>query len=359
MARTLRAALVTPLTGPLAVFGRAAADALRLWAGEAAALPSPWSDVALHVYDTSTDPAAAVRAATRTRPHLLFGPYGSSPTVLAARATRRLLWNHGGATSRLAWPDFPHVINVLAPASSYFAAVLQAIHAAQPALRTVRLLHATSGFARDVAEGASATAQALGFDLATWEFEPGDAAPVAGRVPHGDVLLVVGAFDDERTAADRLLDRTWTAAAFVGAGVDEVLEHLGARREGLLGPAQWTVESAQTAGPPEEGPDAAWFARAYERATGGPPAYPAAQAFAAGVVAARCLRERRDAHDAAQLDAASRLDCRTLYGRFRLDPRSGRQVGHEVLVVQWQEGVRRVVWPPHAAECPIVLSPPS
>ena len=29
-------------------------------------------------------------------------------------------------------------------------------------------------------------------------------------------------------------------------------------------------------------------------------------------------------------------------------------VGHEVLTVQWQQGVRRVVWPPDKAERPLV-----
>jgi branched-chain amino acid transport system substrate-binding protein len=39
-----------------------------------------------------------------------------------------------------------------------------------------------------------------------------------------------------------------------------------------------------------------------------------------------------------------------LLGAFRLDPATGRQVGHRVLTVQWQDGVRRVVWPPERAE---------
>ena len=54
--------------------------------------------------------------------------------------------------------------------------------------------------------------------------------------------------------------------------------------------------------------------------------------------------------DAAQLAAARQLACTTLYGGFRLDPVSGLQVGHRVLTVQWQNGARRVVWPPEQAE---------
>ena len=73
------------------------------------------------------------------------------------------------------------------------------------------------------------------------------------------------------------------------------------------------------------------------------------QAFAAGVICARCLRDGRT-EDEAQLAAARRLECTTLYGSFRLDPETGLQAGHEVLIVQWQDGARRVVWPPERAE---------
>ena len=54
---------------------------------------------------------------------------------------------------------------------------------------------------------------------------------------------------------------------------------------------------------------------------------------------------------------AERLAIRTLFGDFRLDPLTGLQVGHQVLVVQWQGGARRVVWPPERAERPIVERP--
>jgi branched-chain amino acid transport system substrate-binding protein len=168
------------------------------------------------------------------------------------------------------------------------------------------------------------------------------------------VLLVAGAFGDELEAARLLLGRRWRAAACVGAGVEEVLAPLGALREGLLGPCQWLATAAPT---PEEGPDAAWFVRAFREATGGEPPYPAAAAFAAGVLCARTLREAGTSADAAMLASARRLELRTLFGTFRLDPRSGLQVGHQVLVVQWQRGSRRVVWPPERAESALRLGP--
>src|SRR5437763_11271342 len=151
----LHAVLVTPLTGPLALYGRAAALGLSLWARYAANLPSPWTDVELDVRDTGSNTSAAVRAALDARPDVLFGPYGSSAMLSTARESRRVIWNHGGATSQLKRPAFPQVINVLSPASTYFAGVLQAVHAFDPTAVVVSLFHSTSGFGRDVAAGAA------------------------------------------------------------------------------------------------------------------------------------------------------------------------------------------------------------
>jgi branched-chain amino acid transport system substrate-binding protein len=349
----LRAALVTPLGGLLAPYGVAGAVALGVWSERAANLPPPWTSVQLEVVDAHPSAAAAMRAATATRPDVVFGPYASGPAVAAMRATDRLVWNHGGATDRLSLPEFVHTVNIPAPASSYLANVLHSLHAADPTLHAVSLLHVQTGFGREVARGAVRTAEDLGLEVRTLAFEPGQAAESAKLLPRGDVLLVAGPFGDELIAARLLLERPWRAAGFVGAGVEEVLAPLGSLRDGLLGPCQWLAHAAL---PPDEGPDADWFVSAFRAATGGQePPYPAASAFAAGVVCARGLREAGTSDDAALGATAAQLQLRTLFGKFGIDPWTGLQVGHQVLVVQWQEGARRVVWPPERAERAVVV----
>jgi branched-chain amino acid transport system substrate-binding protein len=240
---------------------------------------------------------------------------------------------------------------VLSPASGYFDGVLQLVRATDPGAATVAIFYASTGFGRDVATGAASTATQLNFQVQSVPFESGHVLATTSTLPDADILLVVGSFDDELAAAPVLLTRNWKAAAFVGAGVEEVLTPLGSMREGLIGPAQWMPTVPLQ---PDEGPDAAWFVEKYKQIAGVDPPYPAAQAFAAGILCARCIRESGSSEDSLQLAMALRLVCTTLYGRFRIDPVSGLQVGHQVLIVQWQEGVRRVVWPPELAECPFV-----
>lgn len=323
----MHAALVTPLSGPLAGYGQAGAVALDLWAER--------DGVELTVYDAHPDPVAAVQRAERDAPGLLFGPYGSSPTLAVAAATSRLVFNHGGA--RVGPSE--NLVNVLAPATSYFRGALEAVVGVDPSVRSVTVLHGDTGFGRDVGAGAAETA--AGLDIRV------ERAVLPSDPPDADMLLVVGGFADEVAAARRLLPGRWRAAGFVGAGVEEILAELGTRREGLLGPAQWLPAAAPR---PDTGPSASEFVAAYRRKSGSEPPYPAAQAFAAGVIAARCLRDTGTAHDAALLAAARRLDCTTMFGRFRLDRTTGQQVGHQVLTVQWQDGARTVVWPPEQAQ---------
>ena len=339
----LRAALVTPLSGPLGGFGQAGATALSLWADwHGSRFPA---GAELTVVDAHPDPVAAVRRAERLAPDLLFGPYGSSTTAAVAGATSRLVWNHGGARV----PAVGNLVSVLAPADTYFRGAVRVVREADPELRALCVLSSDTGFSRAVAAGAVREAGRLGLRAAE------ETLPVPGRwrpagADEAGMLLVAGPFEDEVAAARRLLPGRWRAAGFVGAGVDEVLAGLGAGREGLLGPAQWLAEAASA---PDEGPPAGEFAAAYRRRTGTGPPYPAAQAFAAGVIAARCLREAGTADDAALMAAACALECTTMYGPFRLDPRSRQQVGHQVLTVQWQDGARRVIWPPERAQAPL------
>jgi ABC-type branched-subunit amino acid transport system substrate-binding protein len=328
------AALVTPLSGPLAGYGRAGAAALGLWAAEA--------NVELEVRDAHPSAAAALGSAlgSRRRPDVVFGPYGSGPAVAVAGATRSVVWNHGGATARLSRPRFPHVINVPAPACSYLAATLAAIEVPALAGRAALLLHSTTGFGREVASGAIRAARAAGLAVTELAFKPGEGARAASMVtqlPDAEVLLVAGAFDDEVAIAERLLGRRWCVAAFVAAGVEEILRPLGERLEGAYGPCQWVAETAPE---PELGPDQRWFSAAYQRATGAPPPYPAVAAYAAGVLWEHCSGQASTVEPAAVAAAAAGLHTTTLFGRFRLDPVTGLQDGHRVGVVRWRSGRR-------------------
>lgn len=344
----LRAVLVTPLSGPLARFGAAGADALELWAREF----EPDGPVELSVHDAHPDTAEAMRVALATRPHLVFGPYGSGPVRAAARSTGRLVWNHGGASLAASWEESPNVVNVLSPADTYLEGAMETVRDASSSTTTVVIAHVDTGFGRAVAGGAEARAVELGFSVARRSFPPGRATDDVDDLGPAEVLCVAAGFADELALARALLGRSWRAAIFVGAGEEGVLDDLGAERDGLVGPTQWLASAAPD---PEVGPTAELFTERFRARTGRDPSYPAAQAFAAGVLAGHAIRTGGSTDDDALRDVVTELDVTTLFGRFRVDPVSGRQVGHRVLTVQWQDGDRRVVWPSDRADADLRL----
>jgi len=328
-----RAVIVTPLSGPLARFGVPGAAALELWAEQ--------SGVALEVLDSQPSTAAAISAAEAGQPDVVFGPYGSGPAVVAAQTGALPLWNHGGATNRLTWPRYPHVVNVPSAAYSYLGAVLETlVGKGLPAGSQVALLHADTGFGREVAAGTRAAAQRHGLVLQNITFRPGAVTDVLTQVAAADVLVSAGSFDDDVTVAQWSTQRRWLAVGLVAAGVDELSDVLGERVEGFYGPCQWLHDDAHAA---TDGPDAEWFVRRYRDKTGTNPPYPAAAAFAAGVIWRRCVLDAGTIAAAPVLAATRGLDTTTLFGRFRVDPLTGVQTGHQIRVVQWRGGRRVAV----------------
>ena len=328
-----RAVLVTPLSGPLARFGKAGASALALWAEHSA--------VSLRVIDAYPSAASAIRAAEASRPDVVFGPYGSGSALAAAAASKGVVWNHGGATSRLARPAYPRVVNVESPAYRYLAAVLEALAADGLGEGSeVVIVHVDTGFGREVAEGAAVAARRLGLLLRSVSFRPGRARDVLAQVPAGDVLLAAGSFDDDVAIAQWDGEHRWRAVGLVAAGVDELRHAIGDRVEGLYGPCQWFDDGTDD---PADGPSSEWFSQCYRDANGAEPPYPAAAAFAAGVLWQRCAKEAGTVESLPVLAASQRLDTTTLFGRFHVDPVTGVQTGHQIRVVQWQDGQRVLV----------------
>ncbi|WP_082279898.1 ABC transporter substrate-binding protein [Mycobacterium colombiense] len=333
MSVAARAVLVTPLSGPLARFGIAGARAVAFWADSCG--------VSLEVIDAYPSAASAIRAAEASRPNVVFGPYGSGPALAAAAASTGVVWNHGGATARLARPAYPRVVNVESPAYRYLAAVLETLVADGLGKGSeVVIVHVDTGFGREVAEGAAVVARRLGLLWRSVAFRPGRARDMLARVPAGDVLLSAGSFDDDVAIAQWASEHRWRAVGLVAAGVDELRHAIGDRVEGLYGPCQWLDDGTDD---PADGPNSQWFSHCYRDANGAEPPYPAAAAFAAGVVWKRCVKEADTMESSPVMAASQRLDTTTLFGRFRVDPVTGVQTGHQIRVVQWRDGERVLV----------------
>jgi len=105
--------------------------------------------------------------------------------------------------------------------------------------------------------------------------------------------------------------------------------------EAVIGPSQWEPHVYER---PSIGPPSAWFCSEFRRVFQRDPGYVAAQAYALGIIIGECIRRAESLEDRELLAVARQLDSTTLYGRFRLEPGSSRQVGHEIILVEWRDG---------------------
>ncbi|MBI3989820.1 MAG: amino acid ABC transporter substrate-binding protein [candidate division NC10 bacterium] len=353
------------LSGKFQRQGKEALNGLRLWVdyvNEAGGLPvglsGPPRPVQLITYDDESRIERAkehvLRLLTQDEVDLLFGPYSSGLTRAVAplaEAHGKILWNHGGASDAIFQQGFRHLVSVLSPASDYLRALPRLIKQKDPEVRRIVILHATAGsFAAQVARGAAEGAKAARFDLIRLiPFDSPLQEPI--RVLHEalkdepELLIGVGSFDDDDAIVrERALLPGVKTLAVVAAGLEAFYEELGDPAEGIIGPSQWEP------GVPLDiltGPSSSWFVSAFQTAFHHEPEYPAAQAFATGVLFAECLRLSGTLDDERLLAAAHGLETTTLFGRFQLDPVTGRQIGHQVLLIQWRSGRKVVLKSPH------------
>jgi ABC-type branched-subunit amino acid transport system substrate-binding protein len=206
----------------------------------------------------------------------------------------------------------------------------------------------TGSFAADVARGVADGAKAAGFDLIRlipFDSPIRDARALLGEAlaAEPDLLVGVGSFQDDVAIVRRrdLAGRVKTLV-LVGAGLQAFYREVGDLAERVIGPSQWEPGAHDE---PLTGPNSEWFCSEFHRRFHQRPEYPAAQAFAIGVVVGECLRRAGSLEDEPLLRAAHTLETTTFYGLFRLDPLTGRQTGHRVLLVQWRGGRKVVISP--------------
>jgi branched-chain amino acid transport system substrate-binding protein len=342
------------LSGRFRRHGEQARDRLQLWvdyAGRVGPTPAPRLIVLDDKSRASVAQAHARRLLTEHQVDVLVGPYSSGlvhAVVPMADGAEKVLWNHGGTSDTILQAGAPRVVSVASPASDYLRSLPAWGRRRVPAMNRVTVLHAASGtFAREVARGAAEGARDAGCpDVRMVPFKSPllDARALCRDAARWDPDLVmsVGTLEDDLAVArERTALPERTGLALVAAGLAAFGDELGALAEGIIGPSQWEPAADDT---PLLGPDSDWFMDAFEAAFRRRPEYPAAQAFAIGLILMECRRRCGGSLDeAALLGAARALETTTFYGGFRLDPWTGRQVGHRIRLVRWQDGRKRVI----------------
>ena len=316
--RSLRVGASLSLTGPYARFGVQAAAGLRAWCD--------LDEGARLVIEDDRGDRARLAAGLRTlarRCDLLLGPYSTGLTRTAVDVVREsggLLWNHGGAGDDVQTSAPGQLVSVLTPASRYAEPYMRLLPRGGEG-RPLCIVEGAGSFARQVADGARATARRIGVETA--------ATPPSGPWD----LFCAGSFEEDVAAVRDALARMpppRTVCA-VAAGVREFGEAIG-EAEGVYGVAQWFPGRPA---PIDTGPAEDVLLARYAERAGALPDYPAVQAVAGAALAVHCARTAGGLDRQSLWSAAIAMDRATLFGAFRVDPVTGMQLGHETVLVRW------------------------
>jgi branched-chain amino acid transport system substrate-binding protein len=370
----LRIGLSLSLSGQYAAMGRQAEAALRLFVGDtnqAGGIRAGGKarEVSLECFDDASDPnqcAGIYRSLCfENRADLVLGPYSTRLARAAAPIAEQaamVMLNHGGAGDDLYQHGYRMLAGVLTPASEYMEGFVRLLAGLKLWRKRLAIVAATgSGFAGAVTRGveracAERYARRKGVKVRvkyTGAFDadstPAKLFPALGR-NRVNALLSAGGYEHDvavmRAIAASALNIP--VLACVGAGVAAFGADLGEHAEGIVGPSQWEEQVRIV---PEMGPTPKEFSRRMSRfAPAAGCDYPAAQAYAAALLAKAAVEAAQSVEQRRVREALSDLRTTTLFGDFAIDRVTGRQIAHKILLVQWHGGHKVVIQPESHAD---------
>jgi branched-chain amino acid transport system substrate-binding protein len=306
------------------------------------------------------------RLVTKDKVNVLFTPYSSGLTLAGAPVAEKygiVYMDHGGASDKIFKQGFEYIVQTIGPGSKYHAGTLDMIKKADPTAKKVALAYEDSEFAKSVMDGAREHAKELGFEVVferTYPKGVTDLTPLlsAMKAANPDFVIGGGHFEDgqlfNRQMADLDID-TRGLSLIAAATLPAFYEALTGLAEGVMGPSHWeygvtfSKEGAAKEGLDWIGPSQDEFVKLFKDALGKDiiPDYHAAEAGAA-VLAYVMAAERAKSTDSDKVRAAlGDLTFMSYYGSWKIDG-TGKQIGHDMVDVQWQDGKRVIVWPPAA-----------
>lgn len=292
---------------------------------------------------------------------VLIGPYSSGINLAAssiAEKYKKILWNHGGSSDEIFKQGFKYLVSAITPAAGYFTGGIDMVRKIDTEAKKIAILQAEdSGFSANVAKGARLYGEGTGFQVTEFKYPSGtkNFSWLLGELTDNspDLILCVGRAEDDLLLAKQILLKKSRAKAvgLVVAGIKEFGEALGKNADGFLGPSQWE-EGIKIE--PDSGPYSTEFVDKFRKAYNKKPGYTAAQSYNIGLIIQKCIEDAGTLEDLVLREIASKLDFKTFYGHFKIDPLTGAQVGHKMVIVQWMGGKKLIVYPEYVAEANLV-----
>ena len=324
--------------------------------------------VELIVEDDQSQPerAAAIyeKLVTRDKVDALLGPYSSPITDAVADVAEKYrmpMIASGAAAASVFRKGRKFTFMLLSPGEVYLEGLIDM--AARRKLKTLAVVHEDTVFPIGIAHGTTELARKRGLQVVFVEAYPrqaSDFSRMLGRLKatNPDVVGAATYFEDS-VAITREMKRLdinpKMYAVTVGGDLPKFYEMLGRTAEYVYGATQWEpdlvtlLRGGELIPVARRYPGARDFVEAHKTEfPGADLSYHTAEAYGGCQVFVEAVG-RAGSLDADRLrDVILKMDFNTVFGGFRVD-RTGFQVAHTMLMFQWQDGKKVIVWPDELA----------
>ena len=305
--------------------------------------------VELVIYDDQSQPATAVKLyeklITEDKVDAVMGPYSSAVSEAVANVTekyKKVMVAPLAATTSIFKKGRKYIFMMITPAENYLDGLIDM--AAKRGLKTVAITNEDTLFPKASAAGTAEAAKKKGLQVVLQEAYPKgntdfSALLVKIKSTNPDVIAAGTYFDDAVAITRQMKELNVNPKMFgltVGGDLPEFYDLLKQNAEYVYGSTQWD-ESLPYPGQKE-------FVGAYKKKFKHEPSYHAAAGYAGCLVYGEAVR-RAGSLDADKVrEQLLTMEIKTAFGDYKVDA-DGFQIAHKMVMLQWQDAKRVVVWP--------------
>lgn len=317
----------------------------------------------LLVEDDQSQAAAAVRIyeklITQDKVDAILGPYSSPITEAVADVSekhRMPMVAPLASTTSIFKKGRKFAFMVLSPAEVYLEGLVDM--AAKRGAKTVAVINEDTLFAKASAQGTAELARKKGLQVVIAEAYPKGNTDFSGilskvRSANPDVLAAATYFDDAVAITRHMKEMNVNPKMFgvtVGGDLPKFHETLGRSAEFVYGSSQWepelvTLRAGGLIPIARQYPGAPEFVEAHRKEfPGADLSYHSAGGYAGCEVLLEAMKRAASLDGEKVRAAILKLDYNNVFGGFKVD-QDGFQVAHKMVMFQWQDGKKAIVWP--------------
>lgn len=345
-----------PLTGWASDTGQLNLRGYELWAEQVNAAGGILGrQVELKIYDDQSDPTTTARLyerlITQDGVDVLLAPWSDDMTMPATTVAERYGKPivTGGATLPDIWERGYKYVTGLLPSSYDYVGVPVRLLEGKVSTAAIASLGLT--FTTGFGDAAETVLDELGIKLVareTYGTDTQNFTPITTkfRVQNPDLLIAAagGVSDAVQLVQTAKLSGLNPQMIYITIAPVEpdFIQILGADAEYILGTTEWEPTLVHL-----PGFDA--FHDAYVAKYGEEPVEDVATSYGLAQVLQQAIETAGELDDDKINEALHTMDTATVFGEYRVDPDTGRQLGKGIYAIQIQDGRREIVWPPEYA----------